>query len=159
MSSAPCLPLLLSSSWPTQLGNAESALYAFGQTIALLEPNLHDPRLQPNGKLTFVLKHQFQSYKKEDPPPNCVKPLPVKLIELVVQAYCASNMEKDTFVANMISIGFFSLWRLEAYMVTFDNKLFKLSYIQFYNNNKPVPIQSSKLMHTADSLTLIFDMQ
>ena len=39
---------------------------AIGQTIALLGPNHHNPHLQPNGKLIFALKRQFQSYKKED---------------------------------------------------------------------------------------------
>ena len=58
----------------------ETALHAIGQTIALLGPNYHDPRLQPNGKLIFALKWQFQFYKKDDPPPTCVKPLPVDLI-------------------------------------------------------------------------------
>ena len=50
---------------PCQLGNVETALCAIGQTIALLGPNHHDPRLQPNGKLIFALKRQFQSYKNK----------------------------------------------------------------------------------------------
>ena len=129
----------------------ETALHAIGQTIALLGPNHHDPRLQPNGKLIFVLKCQFQSYAKEDPPPNCVKPLPAKLIKLAVQAYCASNMAKYTCMANMITIGFFFLCCLGEHTVTFDNESFELSYVQFYKDKKPVPLQSSKLLHTADS--------
>ena len=44
-------------------------------------------------------------------------------------------------------------------MVMFDNKPFKLSNIQFYKEDTPVPIQSSKLLHTADFLTLTFDTQ
>ena len=47
------------------LGNVETALRAIGQTIALLGPSHHNPRLQPNGKFIFALKRQFQSYKKK----------------------------------------------------------------------------------------------
>ena len=92
---------------PCRLGNVETALRAIGQTIALLGPNHHDPRLQPNGKLIFALKQQFQSYKKEDPPPTHIEPLLVELIKLAVQVCHASNMEKDMCIAEMITIGFF----------------------------------------------------
>ena len=136
----------------------ETALCAIGQTIALLGPNHHGPYLQPNGKLIFVLKCQFRSYKKEDPPPTCVEPLPVKLIQLAVQACCTSNTAKDTCIANMITIGFFFLWSLGEHTVTFNNKPFMLSNVPFYHGNKPEPIQS-KLMHTADILTLTFNTQ
>ena len=83
----------------------------------------------------------------------------MELIKLAVQACCASNTAKDTCIANMITIGFFILCSLGEHTVTFDNKPFKLSNVQFYNDNKPVPIQSSKLLHTADFLTLTFDTQ
>ena len=90
---------------PCRLGNVETTLRAIGQTIVLLGPNHHDPRLQPIGKLIFALKRQFQTYKNEDPPPTRVEPLPVELIELAVQACRASNTEKDTCIADMITIG------------------------------------------------------
>lgn len=144
---------------PCRLGNVETALRAIGQTIALLGPNHHDPRLQPNGKLIFALKRQFQSYEKEDPPPTRVEPLPVELIELAVQACRASNTEKDTCIADMITIGFFFLCRPGEHTVTFDNEPFKLSNVQFYQDDKPVPIQSSELLPAADFLTLTFDTQ
>ena len=137
----------------------ETVLCANGQTIALLGPNHHNPCLQPNGKLIFALKRQFQSYKKEVPLPTCLKPLPVQLIKLVVQACHASNTAKDTCIADMIIIAFFFLCCLGEHTVTFDNEPFKLSNVQFYKDNTTVPIQSSKLLHTADFLTLTFDMQ
>jgi hypothetical protein len=94
---------------PCRLGNVETALCAIGQTIALLGPNHHGPHLQPNGKLIFALKRQFQLYEKEDPPPTRIKPLLVELIKLAVQACHVLNMEKDTCIADMIMIGFFFL--------------------------------------------------
>ena len=133
--------------------------HAVGQTIALLGPNHHDPRLQPNGKLIFALKHQFQSYEKEDPPPTHVDPLPDKLIELAVQACRVSNTEKDTCIADMITIGLFFLCCPGEHTVTFDNEPFKLSNVQFYKDDNPLPTQSSELLHAADFLTLTFDTQ
>ena len=85
----------------------ETTLYAIGQIIALLGTNHHTPCLQPNGKLLFALKHQFQSYKKDEPsPPKHVEPLMVKLIELAVQACHTSNTDKDMCTADMIMISF-----------------------------------------------------
>ena len=83
----------------------------------------------------------------------------VELIELAVQVCRASNTAKDTCIADMITIGFFFSCRPGEHMVTFDNKHFKLSNVQFYKDKKPVPIQSSKLLHTANFLTLTFDTQ
>ena len=78
------------------------------------------------GYAHICAKCQSQSYKKEDPLPTCIEPLPVKLIKLVVQAYHAFNMEKDTWIANMITIGFFFLSCPSEHMVTSDNEPFKL---------------------------------
>ena len=117
----------------------ETALRAIGQKIALLGPNHHDQRLQPNGKLIFALKWQFQSYKKEEPPPTHIEQLPLEHIKLAVQACHASNMEKDTCIADMITIGFFFLCHPGEDTVIFANKSFKLTNIQFYQDNKPVP--------------------
>ena len=70
-----CTGKISLSGKPCKLGNVETALCAIGQMIVLPEPNQHDPCLQPNGKLIFALKRQFQTYKKEDPPPTCVESL------------------------------------------------------------------------------------
>ena len=104
-----CTWTITQSGKPCRLGNMETALRAIGQKIALLGPNHHDQRLQPNGKLIFALKWQFQSYKKEEPPPTHIEQLPLEHIKLAVQACHASNMEKDTCRADMITIGVFNV--------------------------------------------------
>ena len=43
--------------------------------------------------------------------------------------------------------------------MTFDNEPFKLSNVQFYQDNKPVPIQSSELLPAADFQRLTFNTQ
>ena len=44
-------------------------------------------------------------------------------------------------------------------MVMFDNEPFKLSNVQVYKDDKSVSIQSSKMLQTADILTLTFDQK
>ena len=59
----------------------------------------------------------------------------------------------------MITIGFFMLCHSAEHTVMFGKKPFKLLNIQFYNDDNPVPICLSKMLHTAVILTLTFDMQ
>ena len=77
-------------------------------------------------------------------------PTHVELIELTVQVCCASNAENYKCMADMINIGFFFFSYTDNHMVTFDNKPFKLSNTLFYQDNKHVPIQTIKLLHSAD---------
>ena len=107
--------------------------------ISQLGPNHHDSCLQPNGKLIFALKSQFQSYKKEDPLPNCIQPISVELIKLALQAYHTSNMHKNMCIADMIIIGFSSLCCPGEHTVTFDNEPIKLLNIQVYQDDKLYP--------------------
>jgi hypothetical protein len=44
-----------------------------------------DPRLQPSGKLDIRLSRQLSAYKKEDPPPARVKPIPFPIIAHTAQ--------------------------------------------------------------------------
>ena len=77
-----CTGMLSPSQKPCRLGNVEAALRSVDQTISLLGPNHHDPRLQPNGKVIFALKQQFQAYSKADPPATQVDPLPPASLNL-----------------------------------------------------------------------------
>ena len=141
---------------PCKLGNVETALRSVGQTIALLGPNNRDPRLQPTGKLLFALKRQLQCYAKEDPPPTRVDPLPVDLIKIAVSICTASGTARDLCLAHMITIGFFFLCRPGEHTITSDNEPFKMSNVQFYADDDPLPQLSPRL---PDFLTLTFDTQ
>ena len=70
-----------------RLGNMEAALCAIGQRIALLGPTTTTHAYSQMASSYLPLKCQFQSYKKEDPLPTCIEPLPVKLMKLAVQAW------------------------------------------------------------------------
>lgn len=52
----------------------EDALRAVGQAFSTL--GCVDPRLTASGKLDIRLSRQLSAYKKEDPPPHRVKPIP-----------------------------------------------------------------------------------
>ena len=125
----------------------------------LLGPNHHDPRLQPNSKVIFVLKHQFQSYKKRRPTTHLCQATPCHAHQNSSASmpclqhgkrYMHSQHDNHQILIFMYSRGT---------NVTFDNKPFKLSNVQLYKEDKPVPLQSSKFLHKADFLTLTFDTQ
>ena len=128
------------------------------QTISLLGPNHHDPRIQPNGKVIFALKQQFQAYSKADPPATQVDPLPQGLIELGVQLCRASATACDRCIADMITIDFFFLCRPGEHTITYDNEPFKLSNVNFYLLDQPFPLDSP-LLQQSDFMTLTFDTQ
>jgi hypothetical protein len=94
----------------------EGALRAIGQTFAAL--GQRDPRLQPSGKLDFRLHRQLQSYKKDDPPPHRVKPIPLQLLHAAVaQCYRARSVASQA-IADMLIVGFFFLLRPGEYAAT-----------------------------------------
>ena len=60
-------------------------------------------------------------------------------------------------IADMITISFFCLMSPGEHKVTLVTNFFKLSNLQFYHKNKPVPKQSSTMLHIAGFLTLTFN--
>jgi hypothetical protein len=65
---------------PVRSRTVEGALRAIGQTLATL--GLYEPRLQASGKLDLRLQRQLAAYKKENPPPSRVKPIPLPMLIL-----------------------------------------------------------------------------
>ncbi len=87
-----------------------------GQTLALM--GHPDPRLQPSGKLDLRLNRQLSAYKKDDPPPHRVKPVPLPVImHAVAQGYRA-NLPQTTTISDMLLLGFFFLLRPGEYACT-----------------------------------------
>jgi len=96
----------------------EGALHAMGQMYATL--GYPDPRLAPSGKLDFHLSGQFLAYKKEDPPPHRVKPIPFPIIAHAADFCRRANTLFATTLADMLIIGFYFLLRPGEYAAT-DN--------------------------------------
>jgi hypothetical protein len=79
-----------------------------------------DPRLQQSGKLDLRLHCQLQAYTKEDPLPARVKPIPLQIVQHVVQHCYSTRDTKMQAIGQMITLGFFFLLRPGEYAYT-DN--------------------------------------
>jgi hypothetical protein len=97
----------------------EDALQAIGQAFTTLGKK--DPRLQPLGKLDFRLSRQLSAYKKQDPPPTRVKPIPFPMIAQTVDLCCAANTPANPTIADMLLLGFYFLLCPGEYTFT-DNE-------------------------------------
>lgn len=114
----------------------EGALRSIGQTLATL--GSQDPRLQPSGKLNLHLARQLTSYKKADPPPTRVKPIPFPIIAHTANISYISNTPKGQTIADMLILGFFFLLRPGEYMFTTNPEAapFQLQDAHFLINDR-----------------------
>jgi len=91
----------------------EDALRAVGQTMALM--GTPDPRLNTVGKIDFRITRQLRSFKKADPPPNRVKPIPVPILHHAFAICLALNTARHSAIADMIWLAFYFLLRPGEY--------------------------------------------
>ena len=87
----------------------EDAVRAVGQTFTSV--GSPDPRFNSYGKIDFRLQRQLSCYKKQDPPPNRVKPIPVPILQQVLAVALMGVSAFNIAVADMIAIAFFFLLR------------------------------------------------
>ena len=88
---------------------AEAYLRAVGQTFARL--GLGDPRLDIHGNIDFRIQRQLRSYKRTDPPPTRVKPIPIGLLHHLFEEQLRLNTPKSCCLAWMSYIAVFFLMR------------------------------------------------
>jgi hypothetical protein len=123
----------------------EGALRAVGQSFASL--GLPDPRLQPSGKLDLRLSRQISAYKKQDPPPSRVKPIPFPVLAHAVALARAANTPAASTIADMLLLGFFFLLRPGEYAHTDnpDAAPFRLCDVHLLIHNRRIhPYQASE---------------
>jgi hypothetical protein len=92
---------------PVKSRTVEGALRAIGQTLATL--GSPDPRLQPSGKLDLCLSRQLTAYKKQDPAPTRVKPIPLPIITQTAAVHRLANTPFGNALADMLILRFFFL--------------------------------------------------
>jgi hypothetical protein len=68
-----------------------------------------DPRLQASGWLDHRLSRQLSAYKKQDPPPTRVKPIPFPIIAQTANLCHLANTPEANTIVDMIILGFFFL--------------------------------------------------
>jgi len=109
----------------------EDSLRAIGQAFAAVGAD--DPRLDTKGKIDFRIRRQLAGYKRKDPPPDRVKPVPVQIIRhLFGVAYSTPN-DGNQAIADMIALAFFFLLRPGEYTGSpSDTRPFYLEDVQFW---------------------------
>jgi hypothetical protein len=65
------------------------------------------------GKTDFRLQRQLSRHKKQDPPPNRVKPIPAPIVQQVLAVALMGVSAFNMAVADMIAIAF-SFWSVPA---------------------------------------------
>ena len=117
----------------------EGALRAVGQTFASL--GCTDPRLQSSGKLDLRLSRQLSAYKKEDPPPTRVKPVPLPIITHAADLCYLANTASCNAIADMLLLGFYFLLRPGEYAYTDnpDAAPFRICDVHLLINNRRIP--------------------
>jgi hypothetical protein len=71
---------------PVRAGTVADAILAVAKTFTAL--GAPDPRLNSIGKIDPRLANMYTAMRKEDPPPNRVKPVPIQLLH-----YAQSKVE------------------------------------------------------------------
>ena len=126
-----------------------------------------DPRLNSANDIDFTLRRMFKAWKKEDPPPKRVKPVPVQVIRRIAFIAQHSNCEHQKAIADMIILAFFFLLRPGEYTDTStrtrnpDKAPFRLGDVQLFVGNTRLDIlrAPAAVLLTATFASLTFDDQ
>jgi len=114
---------------PVRGRTAEDALRSVGQTFAAM--GSPDPRKTPQGDMDFRITRQIRCCKKEDPPPNRVKPVPVVVLLWILHAASSSAFAGTQAIADMIALAFFFLLRPGEHTATpSDTAPFRLADVR-----------------------------
>ena len=139
----------------------EGAPRYVGQAFATL--GNHDPRLLQSGKLDLRLSRQLSAYKKQDPPPTRVKPIPFPILaQTAALCYTANTLNTNT-IADMLLLGFFFRLRPGEYAYTSnpDAAPFRPCDVHLLIQNRRIDILHSpeEDLHRVNYIALEFTMQ
>ena len=153
--------VLLANHKPIHKRSMEQYIRSVGQIFATV--GAPDPRLNNMGAIDFRLGQQFATYKKEDPAPGRVRPLPVSILHCMYSvANSGSPIEKA--IADLTWIAFFFLLRPGEYCAggtdTVSNP-FNLRGIQFFvgNQTTQATTYSATTCAAATFVSLLFTTQ
>lgn len=115
---------------------------------AFLAMGSNDPRLNSAGTTDFRLARMLAAWKKEDPPANRVKPIPIQVIRRI--AFIAQHLPEDAHVlratADMIIIAFFYLLRPGEYTDSpSDTTPFSLGDVQLMLGSRRIDLLTCPL--------------
>ena len=137
---------------------AEDYLRSVAQTF--LSVGKDDPRLNSAGSTDFRIARMIAAWKKEDPPPRRVKPIPIAVVRRLCEIAQALPPDSHLLraIADMIIIAFFYLLRPGEYTdSTSDTVPFTLGDVQLFLGPRRLNLLSTPeeelLRATSASLT------
>ena len=108
---------LSASGNPVGSKTVSDAMRSVGQALRWMGSK--DVRLDQYGEIDFRIRAQIKAYKRVDPAPNRVKPVPITLvIDALDFAYTGKPTAERKAIANMICIAFFFCLRPGEYTGT-----------------------------------------
>lgn len=145
---------------PVLSRSVEDALRSVGQTFAQL--GSPDPRFTDQGRMDFRIQRQLAAYKKKDPPPKRVKPVPVQVIHWIMAAALIGNQAENLAVADMVALAFFFLLRPGEYTGTASETTpFALQDVALFHGMRRLDLATATNadLQTATFATLEFTSQ
>ena len=129
---------------PIRARSVEDYVRFIGQTF--LHMGAKDLRLDSSGNMDFRLKRTWAAWKKEDPPPNRVKPVPIRVIRHIANlAHSSSDINNHyRATADMIILAFFFLLRPGEYIDSnSESSPFRLEDVQLFIGDARLCLQTS----------------
>jgi hypothetical protein len=122
-----------------------------------------DPRKKPGDRaVDFRLQRLQAAWKKKDPPPHRVKPVPIQVIRRIASLAALSTLESTKAVSDMIILAFFFLLRPGEYVDTnSESTPFTIADVGLYIGNtylNPATATDQQLL-SATRITLTFTTQ
>ena len=147
---------------PVRSRTVESALRAIGQTMASV--GAQDRRLNTSGKLDYRLQQQLKGYKRVDPSPSRVKPIPFQMVDHANRVANLSNDPLSLATADLTTLGFFFLLRPGEHThppASSGSQPFRLMDVTFSLGDQAYPAATSDLntIRLATFATLTFTVQ
>ena len=146
---------------PILARSVEDYLRHVAQTF--LSVGSDDPRKRDRQpEIDFRLTRLQAAWKKQDPPPHRVKPLPVQVIRRMATLAMHSRHERTKAVADMTVLAFFFLLRPGEYVDTnSESTPFKIEDVNFYIGDTWLhPLTSTaEQLQAATRVTLTFTTQ
>ena len=104
----------------------------------------------------------ISAWKKKDPPPNRVKPVPIPVVRRILAVATAANLPDLLAIADMVTIAFFFLLRPGEYTASpSDTTPFRLQDVQLFIGDRrlnPVTCTEAEA-HASTFATLTFTDQ
>ena len=134
--------VLSATKTPVKSRSAEDYLRSVAQTFLALDKP--DPRLDRDHNIHFNLRRMMSAYKKEDPPPDRVKPVPVSVIRRIFHISSTTQDPYLTGLADMIGLAFFFLLRPGEYTDSAsDTSPFQFRDVQLFRGPTRLDLSSA----------------